>query len=85
MSNDDSQTDLFHSIVVAPQMSLTRTCRLALLAFDARDERAHLVGHEVVDLDRDAAAAGVVDELGGLFDRLGPVHLRSLGAASCAR
>ena len=52
----------------------------ALLGVDARDQRAHLLGHEVVDLDRDAAAAGRVDERGGLLDRLRPVHLRPLRA-----
>ena len=48
----------------------------ALLAFDASDEALHLRGHEVIDLHRDAAATGRVHQLGGLLDRLRPVHLR---------
>ena len=43
------------------------------------DQRAHLLGHEVVDPDGDPVATGLVDERGGLLDRLRPVHLRSLG------
>ena len=50
-----------------------------LLVADALHQRRHLVGDEVVDLDRDAAAARGVDQLGGLLDRLRPVHLRPLG------
>ena len=46
-----------------------------LLVVDARDEVAHLIGLQVVDRDRDPAAAGGVDELGGLLDRLRPVVL----------
>jgi hypothetical protein len=33
----------------------------------------------MVYLDRDPAAAGLIDEGRGLFDRLRPVHFRSLG------
>ena len=56
----------------------------ALLGVDALDQRRDLVGHEVVDAHRDAAPAGRVDELGGLLDRLGPVHLRALRARGAA-
>ncbi len=52
----------------------------ALFAFDSSHQRMHLVGHEMINLDRDPAAAGLIDEGSGLLDRLGPVHLRSLGA-----
>ena len=52
----------------------------ALFAFDASHQRANLVGHEMVDLDRDPAAAGLIHESRSLFDRLRPVHLRSLGS-----
>ena len=50
----------------------------ALFGFDASHQRAHLGGNEMVHPDRDPAAAGFVDESRGLFDRLRPVHLRSL-------
>jgi hypothetical protein len=46
----------------------------ALFAFYASDQRAHLVGHEMVYLDRDPAAAGPIHESRSLFDRLRPVH-----------
>ena len=48
-----------------------------LFAFDASHQRAHLVGDEMVYLDRDSAAAGFIHESRGLFDRLRPVHFRS--------
>ena len=41
------------------------------------DERLDLRRLEVVDRDRDPVAAGGVDELGGLLDRLRPVVLRA--------
>ena len=41
----------------------------ALFAFDPSHQRAHLVGYEMVYLDRDPAAAGVINESRGLFDR----------------
>ena len=85
MSSDDSQTVLFHSIVVGAPDVVHEDVQGALLALDPRHERAHLVGDEVVDLDGDAAAARRVDERRGLLDRLGPVHLRALASASCAR
>jgi len=53
----------------------------ALFPFDASYQRAHLVGHEMVHLDRDPAATGLIHERRGLFDRLQPVHLRPLGPA----
>ena len=84
-SSEDSQTVLLHSIVVAPQMSLTEDVQGALLVRDAVDERAHLVGDEVVHLDGDAVTAGRVHELGRLFDRLRPVHLRALRPRRTAR
>ena len=40
---------------------------------DPANELANLVGRQVVDLDGDAASAGLVDELGRLLDGLGPV------------
>ena len=51
----------------------------ALFGFDASHQGANLVGHEMVYLDRDPAAAGFIHESRGLFDRLRPVHFRSLG------
>jgi hypothetical protein len=51
----------------------------ALLVFDPRHQRADLLGHQVVDPDRDAALSGLIHEGRGLFDRLRPVHFRSLG------
>jgi hypothetical protein len=45
----------------------------------------HLVGHEMVDLDRNAAAAGGIDERGGFFDRFRPVHFRSLRSRRSTR
>jgi len=50
----------------------------AVFALDASDQGADLVGHEMVYLDRDPAAAGLIHESCGLFDRLRPVHFRSL-------
>ena len=50
-----------------------------LFVFDASHQRGHLVGHEMVNLDRDPAAAGLIHESRGLFDRLRSVHFRSLG------
>ena len=52
----------------------------ALLGLDAPHERANLLGHEMIDRHRDTAASGLRHERRGLFDRLRPVHLRSLGA-----
>ena len=48
------------------------------LGVDALDEGLDLGGLEVVDGDGDARAAGFVDQLGGLLDGLGPVHLGPL-------
>jgi hypothetical protein len=52
----------------------------ALLVLDSSHQRAHLVGHEMVNLDRDPAAASLIHESCGLFNRLRPVHFRSLGS-----
>jgi len=49
----------------------------ALLGLDPRDERLHLRGDQMVDLDRDPIPARLADELGGLLDRLGAVVLRA--------
>ncbi len=78
MSSDDSHTVLSHSIVVAPQMSLTSTCSAPCSSIDALDQGRDLLRLEMVDLHRDALAAGGVDQLGGLLDRLGSVHLGAL-------
>jgi hypothetical protein len=51
-----------------------------LFGFDARDERANLLGHEMIDLDRYAAPSGLLHKRRGFLDRLRPVHLRSLCA-----
>ena len=83
-SRIDSHTVLSHSIVVAPQMSFTRTCEGTLLGVDALDERRHLLGHEVVDLDRDARPPAASTSAGRLLDRLGPVHLRALRPGGAA-
>jgi hypothetical protein len=56
----------------------------SLLPFDASHERAHLVRHEVIHLDRDPAATRLVHERGSFFDGLRPVHLRPLRAARSA-
>ena len=53
----------------------------ALFGFDASNQRGHLLGHEMVDLDRDPLSAGLIDERSGLLDRLRSVHFRSLGPA----
>jgi hypothetical protein len=50
----------------------------ALLAIDPFDERPDLLGIEVIHLRADPDAAGGRHELGGLLDRLGTVHLRTL-------
>src|SRR5262245_31077407 len=39
----------------------------------------------MVDLDGNAAAAGLVDEFGRFLDRLGPIHLGSMDARGAAR
>ena len=52
----------------------------ALFLFDASHQGRHFVGHEMVHLDRDPTAAGLIHESRSLFDRLRPFHLRSLGA-----
>ena len=57
----------------------------ALLRAPSAPPARRPVRHEVVDLDRDPASAGRVDQRGGLLDRLGPVHLRALRAGSSAR
>ena len=56
----------------------------AVVALDAGDEVAHLRRVEVVARHGDAVAAGGVDELGGLLDRLGAVHLRAPRAGRAA-
>jgi hypothetical protein len=40
---------------------------------------AKIPGHQMVDLDREAAAPGLVHQGRRLLDRLGPVQLRPLG------
>ncbi len=83
MSRELSQTDLSHSIVVAPYMSFTTTCRPSCSSSPSH-QRSDLLGHEVVDPHRDPAAPGVVHERSGLLDGLGPVHLRALVPARAA-
>ena len=51
----------------------------ALLGVDPGDQVADLLGHQVVDLNGDAGAAGRGDQLGGLLDGLRPVHLGAAG------
>ena len=46
---------------------------VAVVAPDLLGQALHLGGVEMVDRDRDAGAAELRDELGGLLDRLGPV------------
>lgn len=53
--------------------------QVALVAPDARHERADLRGHEVVHPDRDPVAARLVHESCGLLDGLRAVHLRPPG------
>ena len=50
-----------------------------VLGPDAADQRGHLAGIEVVDLDGDPRPARRFDQLGCLLDRLWSVHLRPLG------
>src|ERR1700738_2424156 len=76
----DSQTDLFHSIRVAPQISFTRTCRPPC-SLSMRFTSAHFVGDEMVYPDCDPAAAGLIHKSCGLFYGLWPVHFRSFGVA----
>ena len=57
----------------------------ATLLFDPREQRADRGIVSVVDLHRDAPAAGRVDQGGRLLDRLGPVHLRSLRSRRSSR
>ena len=61
-SRSDSQTVLFHSIFVAPQMSFTRmwSPRCSLRCGRPAPD---LFRNELVDLDRDALAAGLVDQV----------------------
>ena len=59
-------------------MSLTSTWRAPCSASIRSTSAATSLGFQVVDLDRDPVPAGRVDQLGGLLDRLGPVHLRAL-------
>jgi hypothetical protein len=47
----------------------------ALLAVDAPNQVAHLIGLQMVDPDGDALPAPLVDEVGRLFDRLGTIVL----------
>ena len=55
-----------------------------LLGADAIDERANLVGDEVIDLDRDAAAAGGAHQLRSLLDRLRSARRGRLPAHAAA-
>jgi hypothetical protein len=52
----------------------------ALFFLDSSDQRAHLVGHEMVNLDGDPAPARLIHKMCGLFDRFWPIHFRSLGS-----
>ena len=52
----------------------------AVFALDARQQLVDLVWVAVVDPDGDAVSAGGTDQLGGLLDRLGPVHRRPLSS-----
>src|SRR5690606_3368024 len=56
----------------------------ALFVVDALDQRAHLRGIEVVGGHRDAGAAGLGDEVGGVLDGLGAVVLGAAGAGGAA-
>jgi hypothetical protein len=56
----------------------------ALLAVDALHEGLDLLRNQMVDGHRDAGAAGRRDELGGLLDGLGAVHLGPLGARAAS-
>ena len=67
-----------------PQMSLTSTSRRPCSASMRATSASTCVGLEVVGRDGDPRAAGRVDELGGLLDRLGPVVLRALLARAAA-
>jgi hypothetical protein len=62
-------------------MSFTRVCRLPCFNLDASHQCTYLVGHEMVHLNRDPAATGLIHESRGLFDRLRLVHFRSFGSA----
>lgn len=57
----------------------------ALLGPDPRNQPADLGGDEVVHLYGDSATARPVHESGGLLDRLGPVHLGTLGPTGASR
>ena len=77
MSRSCSHTGVSHSKrCSAPQMSLTSTSSRPV-GLDARDQRRDLRRVEVVDRDRDALPARLAHQLGGLLDRLRPVHLRA--------
>ena len=52
----------------------------AVVAADPVRERAHLVRLEMVDLDRDAVTAELVDQRGGLLDGFGSVVVGLLAA-----
>src|SRR5262245_1278479 len=49
----------------------------ALLSFDPSDERADLLGLEMVDGNGDAAAARAVDQFRRLLDRFRAIHFRT--------
>jgi len=51
----------------------------ALLAADLIHERAYFVGYEMIDLDGNAKAAGLLDQFSGFLNRFRPIHLRPLG------
>ena len=51
----------------------------ALFVLDASHQGGHFVGHEMVYLDRDPAAAGLIHQSRGILDRFLPVHFRSVG------
>src|SRR5262249_60301934 len=52
---------------------------------DSSHQRVHLFVHEMVYLDRDPAAASLIHESCGFFDRLRSVHFRSLRPACSTR
>ncbi len=56
----------------------------AVVGSNPSDQRANLVGHQVIDRDGDPSSARLGHERSGFFDRLRPIHFRALGAGGSA-
>ena len=68
---------------VRPPHIVDQDIQATLLTLDTRHQRLHLRRVQMIDLHGDALAAGVLHQLGRLFNRFGTVIARNVACAWC--